>query len=128
MKTDTQTASERRKDNEASPHFGGYVKLQLEGEPAPNKAQHSPLPWNIGEDNDVFSANTDCVARVCGAPEGIKGDIANSRLIVRAVNGYAEALLMAEALRTIRDRSESEYSDDYQTANEALIKWERSQQ
>ncbi len=60
------------------------------------KAQHSPLPWNIGEDYDVFSANTDCVARVCGAPEGIKGDKANARLIVRAVNHAAN---LAEALR-----------------------------
>ncbi len=68
--------------------------------PAPNKAQHSPLPWNIGEDNDVFSENTDCVARVCGAPEGIKGDLANAKLIVRAVN-HADKL--AKALRKSAD-------------------------
>ncbi len=79
--------------------FIGTVDEEL-----PNKAQHSPLPWNIGEDNDVFSANTDCVARVCGAPEGIKGDLANAKLIVRAVNNADK---LAEEVRSLIERLEA---------------------
>ena len=36
--------------------------------------------WEVGEGNDVYSGGA-CVARVCGAPEGIEESIANANLI-----------------------------------------------
>jgi len=40
--------------------------------------------WQVGEENDVFSDGCACIARVCGAPEGIKESIANAHLITAA--------------------------------------------
>jgi len=46
---------------------------------------HTPAPWTVGEDNDVFACNQSaCVALVTGAPEGINKSVANARLIASA--------------------------------------------
>ncbi len=58
----------------------------------------SPLPWEIGEDGDVFSADSGCVARIVGVADGRPESEANAKLIVHAVNGYGKAL---QALRDL---------------------------
>jgi hypothetical protein len=50
-----------------------------------SESKHTPGPWNIGEDGDVFGfENSTCVAKVCGAPENIPEALANARLIAAA--------------------------------------------
>jgi len=46
-------------------------------------AAHTPGPWHVGEDGDVFCDGA-CIAKVCGAPEGIEEDKANAYLIAAA--------------------------------------------
>ena len=41
--------------------------------------------WTVGEENDVYTEDqAACIAKVCGAPEGIVESIANARLIAAA--------------------------------------------
>ncbi len=42
--------------------------------------------WKVGEENDVYlgEEQSACIARVCGAPEGIEESIANAHLIAAA--------------------------------------------
>lgn len=50
-------------------------------------AQHTPGPWKVGEDRDVYTANEDCIAMIVGAADQypIKPkSIANARLIAAA--------------------------------------------
>lgn len=53
--------------------------------------------WTIGEDNDVFVVGTgDCVAKVCGAPEGIKKSKGRAQLIAAAPDLLAACELAAD--------------------------------
>lgn len=48
--------------------------------------------WTIGEDNDVFVIGSgDCVAKVCGAPEGIKKSKGRAQIIAAAPDLLAAA-------------------------------------
>ena len=76
--------------------------------------------WAIGEDNDVFViGNGDCVAKVCGAPEGIKNSIGRAHLIAAAPD-LLEALEMCEDyIQHIRPKVPTWYVE---TINAAIAK------
>ena len=74
-------------------------------EQAPNKAQHSPLPWHMGETAQgaiIFGIDIPIadVGSLDTRPYRYDEQLANAKLIVASVN-HAEAL--AEALRELRD-------------------------
>ena len=59
--------------------------------------EHTPIPWAIGEDGDVFNAEQSaCIAKVCGAADGIAEAEANAALIVQAVNSHNELVAALE--------------------------------
>ena len=58
--------------------------------------KHTPGPWIVGEENDVYlEGQAACIAKVCGAPEGIEESIANAQLISAAPEMY-EALKLCQ--------------------------------
>ncbi len=92
--------------------------------PAPNKAQHSPLPWRTG---DLYHT-------IFGPPNGQpcpeiiatvnRGNVkANAALIVRAVN-HADKL--AACLRSILNERDSEHTRQH--ARALLAAYEAAQQ
>ncbi len=87
MKTDTQTFTDLRTRDDN----GRFKPKQIEL-PAPNKAQHSPLPWQI-INGGLFDDSASMVF-----PAATKRDEANVRIIVARVNGYDKAI---QALRDL---------------------------
>jgi hypothetical protein len=53
-------------------------------------SKYTPGSWYIGEDGDIFTPGA-CIAKVCGAPEGIKEANDNARLIAAAPSYHKHA-------------------------------------
>jgi len=65
---------------------------------AQKTARHTPGPWTIGEDGDVFADDCACVAMICGAADGIIEAQANAHLIAAAPELLAAATRVVEHL------------------------------
>ena len=119
MKTDTRRYDDasgqelyRPKQGEKMVTVGGYTRDECENlanmvKAAPNKAQHSPLPWEVNgpfgpvpNQGDMEIASIE--DRIAIIPRGYANDFerrkADAKLIVRSVN-HADKL--AEAARTL---------------------------
>ncbi len=103
--------------------------------PAPNKAQHSPLPWTLHRLDDQWNGEKRWSAGVNGPRVYLTCEEENAQLIVRAVN-HADKL--AEALRDCETTpgALAERSHEYalrrlatitETARQALAAYEAAQ-
>lgn len=62
-----------------------------------SETQHTQGIWEIGEDGDIFCEGA-CIAKICGAPDGIKEAKANAAFIVLACNEHAKLKADRKAL------------------------------
>lgn len=61
---------------------------------------YTKVEWKVGEDNDVYLGREQsaCIARVCGAPEGIDECVANAHLIAASPDLYEACRVQHDAI------------------------------
>ena len=85
------------------------------------EAKHTPGPYNVGEDNDIFAyTGSSCIAQIVGGPEGNRDAVKTAEFIVRACNSHNELVGVLEyAEKAFADTAKRNGCCDYAMAHDA---------
>lgn len=79
------------------------------------QAQHTPTPYSIGEDGDIF-VEGGCIATVVGAAEGTPQGKANVAFIVKSCNSHESMYGLLVDLLVNLENGRVSYGDENENA------------